>query len=93
MPLRDQFQRYRSSKPIPRFFRKTDIFFLEASEPMMLHLILDIGNRFRNMRDTDRERSVTSLPGRLREGAKVSCAQAEDPPLIAHRFSDRHSSR
>jgi hypothetical protein len=24
-----------------------------ASEPMMLHPILDIGNRFRNMRDID----------------------------------------
>jgi hypothetical protein len=34
---------------------ETDIFFLEASEPMMLRLILEIGNRFRNIRDT-RER-------------------------------------
>jgi hypothetical protein len=31
---------------------ETDIFFLEASEPMMLRLILEIGNRFRNIRDT-----------------------------------------
>jgi len=29
----------------------TDIFFLEAPEPMMLYLILDIANRFGNMRD------------------------------------------
>jgi hypothetical protein len=35
------------------FLEKTDRFFLEASEPMMLHLILEIGDRFRNMRDTD----------------------------------------
>jgi hypothetical protein len=28
---------------------KTDTFLLEASEPMMLHLILDIGNRFHNI--------------------------------------------
>jgi hypothetical protein len=31
----------------------------------MLYLILDIANRFSNMRDTDRERSVTRLPGKL----------------------------
>jgi hypothetical protein len=49
----------------------------------MLHLILEIGDRFLNMRDTDRERSVTRLPGKLPEGVKVSCAQAEDPPLIS----------
>src|SRR4029077_7961731 len=44
------------------FLQKTDIFFLEAPEPMILHMILDIVNRFSNMRDTDRERSVTRLP-------------------------------
>jgi hypothetical protein len=36
----------------------------------MLHLILEIGNRFSNMRDTKRERSVTRLPGKLPEGGK-----------------------
>jgi hypothetical protein len=49
----------------------------------MLHLILDIGNRFRNMRDTDRTLRHQTARQTAGGGVKVSCAQAEDPPLIS----------
>jgi hypothetical protein len=60
----------------------------------MFHLILDIGDRFRNMRDTDRERSVTRLLGKLPEGGKGFMRPSRGSTFDKlHRFSDRPSSR
>ena len=60
---------------------------------MMFYLILDIANGFSNMRDTDRERSVTRQPSKLPWWAKGFMRPSRGSAFDQlPRFSDRQSN-
>jgi hypothetical protein len=57
--------RYFSSKMCAVFLKEGYIFFLKGWSPMMFELVLDVTNRFLNLRDTNAECAIASLPRRV----------------------------
>ena len=49
------------------FLEEGQILFLKGSRPMMFELLLDVIDRFLKLRDTNAERTITLLPGKVSE--------------------------
>jgi hypothetical protein len=47
------------------FLQEGYILFLKGWCPMMFELVLDVTDRFLNLRDTNTERAIASLPRRV----------------------------